>query len=285
MIFLYALLGCVAANRPLHELLPSNATLGFVFSTGRIGTLFLATILYGDARNGGLVKHEDEGAHRRDVLAHILRPAMHHDWKDVVRDYVKNVKLSRIAREMRQKKRLHYLDTGHQVVLGEMSTLIKEVGSQIRVVRLRRERLATAASFAGDPTKKALCSYGYEDDAIHYCPWHQGAILKPRSIVLWKQLNLFQQYLYWVDEVEASWQQLLANTGGNFPYLEINYSGHMGEAIVKRISEFVELPYRRSMLQRKGLHHHNTKLTNRAEMARWDKGYRTVMPEGTRFSY
>jgi len=261
-----------------------DKTFVFFFSTGRCGTNYLSKTLRQRREAPAAIKFEYEHGNKASVMKKILHPAMLINDTHAVKNYVVTKKIPAMVMEMDHSGKRIWADTGHQITLGMMEHLIDALGSQIRVVRLRRHRLDTAASFSGDANKKDPCKYAPNENHMHYCPFNKVARIQLPRAAMWDSLNLFQKYLWWVDEVEARWQWIL-RTRPPFPYIEIDYSTRMGVKELQRISDFTGLGFERAMLKKKHINSHNKRGYPRIWRLVKDEAYRKAMPAGTHFSF
>ena len=114
---------------------------------------------------------------------------------------------------------LTYVDVGHHVNLGILGPLVDELasgGSSAAVVRVIRNRFDTVRSFMSE--RKAPCaSNGTQADGDSgatmngmwtLCPELHKVLLQPPPGA-WARLDDDQRNLWFIDEVEARWQQLL----------------------------------------------------------------------------
>ena len=260
-------------------------TFGFIVSTGRCATKFLSQALRCSPTVGCVIKHEYESPDKYTFMSKIIHPAMAHNDTISTRDYVLSHKIPMMLNELNKIGASVYVDTGHQVVLGMLEPLIQELGDSVRVIRLRRDRLATAASFAGDPTKKDPCRYTFKEDYLHYCPFNKVSLLQPVTPAHWDKMNLFQKYLWWVDEVEAQWTELVERYEGVFRYMELDFSGPLSERQVSSMADFLGVSYEPKFMHKTSVNHHNTAGFGKIWMKLKDVEYRGMMPNTTIFSY
>lgn len=258
---------------------------GVVMSTGRCATKFLFQALRCAPGTKCVIKFEYESPEKYTFMTKVVHPAMAHNDTVAMSDYVKSQKIPRMLSELEKADASIYVDTGHQVVLGMLDTLLDELGDSLRIIRLRRDRLSTAASFAGDPTKKDPCRYTFKEDYLHYCPFHKAALVQPVSPAHWDKMNLFQKYLWWVDEVEAQWSRLLERRGNTMHYMEVNFSGPLSESQVASMAEFLGVSYDLKAARRTSVNHHNTAGFGKIWMKLKDFEYRGMMPNDTIFSF
>jgi hypothetical protein len=124
-------------------------------------------------------------------------------------NFIKDVELVRrwytqIVRKMQKSKKTVFVDLGHQLALGWLKPLAAVLGRQMTVVRLRRSRYLTAASFAvmtSDMKEKYIIRPEFHgDDYLR--------TLFPHDEEKFRKLPLRAKYFLWVDEVEAQWFHL-----------------------------------------------------------------------------
>ena len=99
------------------------------------------------------------------------------------------------------------VDLGHQFNLGLLRPLVQRLGPQVAFVRIIRSRYDTVRSFLSEG--KAPCGHGM----FTLCPLrHPDIVLRP-SKGHWARFSKAQQNMWYIDEVEARWQQLLEAGG------------------------------------------------------------------------
>jgi hypothetical protein len=117
-----------------------------------------------------------------------------------------------------------FVDIGHHNLLGLLRAMPKVFGDDAFFVRLRRDRVHTAYSFA--QYERDLC-----EDWFRVCPLTDRHLLSPRSgtwtVNTWRSMTDEQQHLWFIDEVEAEFQQLLKENP-DVSYLECNWSDDLG---------------------------------------------------------
>lgn len=113
-----------------------------------------------------------------------------------------------------------YVDLGHHNMLGMLRTTPKVFGDDVFFLRFRRDRVHTAYSFS--KYRHGLCKNGYR-----VCPLTDWHLLSPHSRNwtedAWRSMTHVQQHLWFIDEVEAQFQQLLRENP-HVSYLECNWS-------------------------------------------------------------
>ena len=128
----------------------------------------------------------------------------------------------------------HLFMSGHQVILGMVPALIEVLGDRASFVRLRRNKFDTAYSYVqknGGP-----CTH-----RCHYClcPMDAAARMPPvDGGRLWDRMSVYQQYLWFVDEVEAQWQAIVHN----YPQirrLELDWDKKLDDDAFRTLALFV----------------------------------------------
>jgi hypothetical protein len=176
-----------------------------------------------------------------------------------------------------------YIDTGHQIVLGLLRPLLLhgQHHHNISLVRLRRDRLKVAKSFYQDPKKegKGPCAFIHTRHGLTLCPF-QHACVTAHNITppLWHRLNRFQQYLWYVDQVEQIWQQILSDFGANVRTLEIDIDD--GVVAFDALSAFIGIPYRHEAASIKLNPRATTPHSSNDDLllyAKWDDEYHRIL--------
>jgi len=103
---------------------------------------------------------------------------------------------------------------GHTHIFFDLTTYNMALSREFKVkwVRIRRRRTNVARSFAQDNGGKRPDPCLSEKGVV-VCPWDETSILKPNRMV-WDGWTVFQQHLWFVDEVEARWRMFLENQKG-----------------------------------------------------------------------
>lgn len=189
----------------------ANYTFVFVVSNGHTGTTFLGRMSdwrqhLGPGKKlqpGFSVQHETDP----DKGALVQIPWTPNYCNDGMK-YVAERKVPKIVHVLRARKQHTWIESGHQNMLGELSGLAQMLGKQVRFVRMRRNRLDVAYSYSqkGEGPCSPACIYCLCPlDPIARCPVDGET---------WGMLTLFQQYLWFVDELECQWQALVYNEPG-----------------------------------------------------------------------
>jgi hypothetical protein len=136
--------------------------------------------------------------------------------KDALK-YTVERKVPKIINLMLARKQHTWIEAGHQTLLGVIPALSQVLGKRARFVRVRRNRIDVAYSYAQkgqgpcSPTCKfCLCPL----DPLARCPVDG---------LIWRSLSVFQQYLWFVDELECQWQAFLASAPADTIFTEINW--------------------------------------------------------------
>ena len=195
----------------------------FGFSTGHVGTGTL-----GDRASYNHVNHIEflfEG-YRQSKPTEMCRvhPSIYNQGftAEDEENFVSNVLTPFLARLIHITQKSIIVDFGHANLFyyrgiarhflsrsrrGGMYTFCKH----LHFVRIRRERYESATSLMyRTPTrsKTSLC----EDVPYAYCPYNnsESVLLHPVSKTAWHDLGVLEQMLWYIDEVEARWQEFKA---------------------------------------------------------------------------
>lgn len=266
----------------------------FVFSTGRSGTQHLSRSLQSLWSPRSYITHEEEHmtARTRDIVNQVYRRmgALSDErmFNASSSSYVREVKLPFYDALMHEHGARRVVYTGHvPLVFGLGPALLRGVApGAIRVVRLRRERLATALSLMAlgpaeeDPWGEAVRA------RRRWFPLPTDAFVRLRvSVSDWEQLNRFQRWLWYVDDVECRWQALKREFAGRFGWVEVNLEGLAvmdGGQGWRELARFMgvsintESARRHNSIQSKG------RVKERAEektLREWDEQYRSIVGE------
>lgn len=211
----------------------SPQTVTLVFCTGRSASKHMAN-LFPSIPGRVYVTHQEEDAEiaTRDFVHRHYRSLAsaetEADFNASARAFVADVKLPHIAATLRRSDAARFVYTGHLPLafgLGPALLDALPVGT-LRIVRLRRDRIATATS---------LMALGPESED----PWGSAETRKrrwfpaPRSAMArlrveedaLAKLNRFQKWLWYVDDVECRWQALLRDRGEMFEWIEESLEG------------------------------------------------------------
>jgi len=166
-----------------------------------------------------------------------------------------------------------YVDLGHHNMLGILRTTPKVFGGDVFFIRFRRDRVHTAYSFS--KSRSELCKSFFD-----LCPMRNWHLLSPHSgnwtQDAWRSMTSEQQHLWYVDEVEAEFQQLLRENP-DVSYLECNWSDDLGNCF-ELVSSILGL----QIADNGGVHlkhHTDGELDSlaRDRIVRADEDYRSVM--------
>lgn len=272
----------------------SGPTFAFVFSTGRCGTKHLSLALRSSRYTTKLrtyITHEEEHASiaTRTIVAEDYRRmaslSNESTFNTSMRAYIKQTKLPFFQTLLARHRARHLVYTGHvPTAFGLLPTLIDVVPSgSIRILRVRRDRIATALSLMALGVEEED-PWGVRPKRWFPVPTDAHVRLHVDSHV-WKQdLNRFQKWLWYIDDVECRWQALKHSGRHSFSFLEVNIDDlHVldGGGAWKEIASFLGTEVDLSM----GLTRHNsiqyknrTKDTFSEDVVRqWDKEYRAVV--------
>jgi hypothetical protein len=186
----------------------ANYTFVFFVSTGHCGTTFFGQQStwrhhLGPGKNlqtGFTIAHEDEIG--RDTVKTLAKQAT---FCEDGLEYVVEKKIPKMVSVLKARRQHTYVGTGHQVILGILPALADTLQSNAKFVRLRRSRLDTAYSYA-------LKGAGPCHLRCKLCICNSALLARcPVAADFWEKLTVFQQYLWFVDEVECQWQALVSS--------------------------------------------------------------------------
>ena len=170
----------------------------------------------------------------------------------------------------RPSTNLTFIDLGHHINLGLMGPLASLLMPNISFVRVIRSRYDTVRSFLAE--SKRPCYSGMWT----LCPlWHPDIVLKPPSAGVWRQLNAEQHNLWFIDEVEARWQQLLSRHP-TLPHITVRWcNGEQFVAAWDAVARFIG----NGAIRRKACPHHTHGQANLSDAAldAMDKSYENSM--------
>lgn len=284
---------------------PSSFSYAFIFGTGRSGTQHLSRVLRSKPSPVSYITHEEEHLRSRSkmVVEHDYRPMAalldSKSFNTSAHAYVLNNKIPFYNNLLRRHNATRLIYTGHiPMVFGLGPSLIAHLPKgSLRIVRLRRDRLATALSLMalgpeeqdpwGATTSRDAAGNLLQSLSINrrWFPKPSDAMVRLRvSTNVWNRLNRFQRWLWYVDDVECRWQSLRYQYGSRFSWMEeslenINVmDAGMG---YERIASFIgvdvnwhKVAIRDNSIQSKG----RTKLNASEHMLRqWDDAYRRVI--------
>ena len=219
-----------------------NRKFVFVVSNGHTGTTFFGKgsswrDAFGDSQiMGGLyITHETEA----DKEA-VKKIPWSRDYCQKARDYVVDQKiphLEKILEGIEQRDRTGdnqpgtFFGSGHQIALGMIPALIDVLGDSAKFVRLRRNKMDVAYSYAqkngGPCTHRCI---------FCLCPLDAAARM-PIPGGLWEELSIYQRYLWFVDELEGQWQAVLRRSPG-INYIEMDWDKKIEPEEFARLADF-----------------------------------------------
>ena len=217
-----------------NETYKGKFTFVFVVSNGHTGTTFLGQMgvwrtYLGKGRflpPGFSVAHESEV----DKEALVKIP-FRGDFCERAARYVAERKVPRIASLLQNRKQHTYVASGHQIVLGIIPALADVLGKQARFVRMRRNRLDVAYSYA--QKLDGPCAIGCK-----YCICPMDPLARcPVSAAIWERLSVYQQFLWFVDELECQWQAVRRERPGLIVD-ELNWDRKIGPDHLLQVASF-----------------------------------------------
>lgn len=232
---------CTSTRATPQQKYKGNRSFVFVVSNGHTGTTFFGQgnswrSMLGEAQvdPNVLFKHEAEPNKDR-----VRRLPMNPSFCEDALAYVANQKVPQMELALEGyanstgTEGSTWFGAGHQIVLGMIPALIEVLGDRARFIRVRRNMQDTAYSYAakrGGPCT-SRCKYCL-------CPLDEASRLPPaEGRKAWEQLSIYQQYLWFVDEVEAQWQAIL-NSYPNIQHTELNWDKKIAPEEFARIAEF-----------------------------------------------
>lgn len=285
-----------------------GAVFAFVFSTGRCGTQHLARVL-GSAPEA-VVIHESESPtlRPRDVVTRTYRrlaslPTVAAHDAAAARHVRRQLLPALAARLTAAGDAAHTaVYTGHvPLAYGLGPALADALGTRLRVVRLRRERLATAVSLMalGPPEEDAWTAdvaapavavgvaggaAGASSRGLRWFPVPSAPFVALRvEAPVWSRLNRFQRYLWYVDDIECRWQRLRSRLAeSQVLELQLEALNHLdGGREYGRLARFLgvrvngtEAGVRHNSMQDKG---RNKSVEGEATLRQWDREYRALV--------
>mmetsp|Transcript_4327 Transcript_4327/g.7589 ORF Transcript_4327/g.7589 Transcript_4327/m.7589 type:complete len:368 (+) Transcript_4327:85-1188(+) len=195
---------------------------GFVFSTGRCGTQHLARVLVAKENESAVIVHqeEDENIPTRDLVRTIYRKLSSLDtikeFREKSRLYVKLNRVEYLNKIMKRNDNAkRFVFTGHvPLAFGLANALIDELPGFIRILRMRRDRIALALSLMALGVEQED-SWNHVESSLENVRWFPTpfqihVLLKSEKALneTWSSMHRFQKYLWYVDDVECRWQAL-----------------------------------------------------------------------------
>eukprot|EP00051_Salpingoeca_urceolata_P032807 m.17519 g.17519 ORF g.17519 m.17519 type:complete len:398 (-) comp5479_c0_seq1:54-1247(-) len=266
---------CGSAVTDSSQRYQGNHTFVFVVSNGHTGTTYLGQASKWRENFGDRALHDFHIAHEQDGDKGLLKSVpWDADFCSKGLAYVLERKLPQMERILNHLDKRVWFGSGHQIILGLLPALADVFGDRARFIRLRRNRLDTAWSFAqkrgGPCTHRCVYCLCPLDPATR-CPVRGEA---------WNSLSVYQKYLWFVDEVECQWQALV----GSRPHLktlEVEWDKKLTPAHMHTIAEFVGMTdiqhQDAAAIDNKANTHPKATSRNDTALAEEDKAYRKAM--------
>lgn len=205
--------GLLVLFSPRRRAQNEGPTFVFVFSTGRCGTQHLARTLLSAANPRAYITHEEEHMTQRarDVVARVYRSWVSLNSEDefntTASKYLEAVKAPYWSLLLQKHQATHLVYTGHlPSAWGLAPQLVSLLGERVKFVRLRRDRIMTAASLmALGPANED--PWGFNPQRWFPTPRAKWTRLRITQSA-WAELNRFQRWLWYVDDMECRWQAL-----------------------------------------------------------------------------
>lgn len=283
----------------------------FVFGTGRSGTQHLSRVLA--PPTGTYVTHEEEhlSARTRTVVDREYRRLSAGDrttFTERAVKYVKKTKLPFYRALMAKHNATRLVYTGHLPLVFGLAPALLDVlpRNSVRILRLRRDRFATAVSLMAlgpeeeDPwgPTAAAASTAAASVARRWFPQPIDAMTRLTvSQSAWRKMNRFQRWLWYVDDVECRWQSLKDGGSGSFEWMEASLEGlgaMDGGAGWAKIAAFMGVGLRQEQV---GVRDNSIENKRRAKietpestLREWDMEYRKLvgscnLPSGRSYSW
>lgn len=275
---------------PRASLVSSNAfhdkptSYVFVFSTGRCGTQHLSRALKSLSSPRAYITHEEEHLTERTrvIVDRVYRRLALRNYSATTR-YVRDVKIPFYEALLHMHGATRLVYTGHvPMAFGLGPALMRALPTgAVRVVRLRRERLATALSLMAlgpdveDPWGDAVRRRWFP------VPTDRFVRLKV-SGTTWRRLNRFQKWLWYVDDVECRWQAMKREFVGDW-WKEVTLEGLAvmdGGAGWRDVAKFMGVAVgeaaakRHNSIQGKG---RVKDIFEETVLRKWDEEYREIV--------
>lgn len=276
----------------------------FTFATGRSGTQHLSRVLMSNPKPApqAYITHEEEhlSARTKFIVEREYRrmawATSESQFDTLSREYVARTKVRFYNDLLKRSGASRLVYTGHlPLAYGLGPALIEELPAlSIRVLRMRRDRIATAVSLmALGPEREDPWGSTEERDARgrftkapsenrRWFPKPTDAMVRLQvSTQVWSKLNRFQRWLWYVDDIECRWQALRREYEGKFSWLEVELEslGVLdGGAGWERVADFVGVAVNWSQIGQRDNsieHKMRTKLNaSEAILRTWDVEYR-----------
>lgn len=212
----------------------------FVFSTGRSGTQHFSRALTSPSHCNpcAYITHEEEHAVERtkviveQVYRRLAAARDESTFNESSRRYLRTVKIPFYKRLAKAHGATRLVYTGHlPLAYGLGPAILSELPrGAVRVVRLRRDRIATALSLMalGPENEDPWGATSRDTQQQPATSINKRWFPKPRdpftrlevSEAAWSRLNRFQRWLWYVDDVECRWQAMKVGFSGSFSWIE-----------------------------------------------------------------
>lgn len=279
----------------------------FVFGTGRSGTQHLSRVLKPKPSPAApvYVTHEEEHLNTRTkfIVAREYRKlassADESHFRLNAEKYVIRVKLPFYQNLLQHHHAERLVYTGHlPMAFGLGPALVRNLPpGTVRVLRLRRERISTAVSLMalgpesqdpwGATTERDSNGRLVQADTINRRWFPKPTDAMTRLHVdkdVWKNLNRFQRWLWYVDDVECRWQAFRQSLGSKFSWMEENLENLNildGGLALARVAEFmgVNVDWHRAGSRDNSIEQKMRLKVNASEtlLRQWDEAYRQAV--------
>jgi hypothetical protein len=192
--------------------------------------------------------------------------------------YTAERKVPRIVNLMRARKQHTWIEAGHQTLLGIIPALSQVLGKRARFVRMRRNRIDVAYSFAqkGQGPCSPTCKFCL-------CPL-DPLVRCPVDGLIWRSMSVFQQFLWFVDELECQWQSFLSSSPDEVVVTELNWDKAITGADLLMVAKFAGMndvflrdPTNQTKRANDHVHDASRSSKNYTALHEEDRGYQTLL--------
>jgi hypothetical protein len=290
-----------AEPNPIASTLESHESYSFVFSTGRCASQHMSRLFVSYERPlpVAYITHQEEDFNipTREYVHRFYRVLAakqgEEDFMQAARAFLRRRKIPFYKRMLARHSATRFVYTGHlPLVFGLGSALVDELApAPVRILRLRRDRIASALSFLAlgpeteDPWSPLDIEDGPPSTNRRWFPWPSSVVTRLRvTPANFRAMNRFQRWLWYVDDVECRWQAMKLTLGQRFEWMEESLEGLSvmdGGQGWRRVATFLgvdvdesKLSIRHNTIQDKGREKWNV---SESALRDWDASYRDLV--------